>query len=131
MTTLWLLLGVLLGGAFLGYARTRGRAELRVLALGLLVAAAIYVGFAFFGGGLVWLLVEATGVIVYGALAWLGLRRSGLWLAVGWALHPAWDIGLHLVGAGAAFAPAWYATACISFDLLVAVYIATRFREID
>jgi len=129
VTTLWLLLGLFLGVAFLAFARTRGGAERRVLALGLLVAAVIYVGFALIGAGPAWLLVEMLGVAAYGVLAWLGLRRSPLWLAAGWALHPAWDVGLHLVGAGAAFAPEWYATACISFDLLVAGYIVAGFRS--
>jgi outer membrane protein assembly factor BamB len=129
VTTLWLLLGLILGGAFLAFARAQRGAERRVLALGLLVAAAIYVGFALIGAGPVWLLVEALGVAAYGVLAWLGLRRSPFWLAVGWALHPAWDVCLHLVGAGAAFAPEWYAIACISFDLLVAAYITAQFKR--
>lgn len=102
-----------------------------VLALGLLVAALLYVAFALIEGETVWLLVEAVGVAAYGSLAWLGLRRSALWLAAGWALHPAWDVGLHLVGEGAAVAPEWYATACISFDLLIAGYMVTRFRGVD
>ena len=42
---------------------------------------------------------------------------------LGWTVHPLWDIGLHLVGRRAAFTPAWYATTCASFDLLVAAYI--------
>lgn len=129
MTTVWLLLGALVGAAFLAFARSRRGAEMMVLSLGLLVAALIYLGFALSEGEPVWLLVEALGVAAYGGLAWLGLRRSSLWLAAGWALHPAWDIGLHLVGAGAAVAPEWYATACISFDLLIAGYIVTRFSR--
>lgn len=124
MTILWLLLGFVLGGLFLVYARAQGHAQRRVLAFGLVIAAVIYVGFALDGAGPVWVLVEILGVGVYGALAWLGLRRSVLWLALGWALHTLWDAGLHLTGAGAAFAPEWYAVLCISFDLLVAGYIA-------
>ena len=129
VTTLWLVLGALAGGAFLAFARSRRGAEMLMLSLGLLVAALIYFGFALREGEPVWLLVEALGVAAYGGLAWLGLQRSSLWLAAGWALHPAWDIGLHLVGAGAALAPEWYATACISFDLLIAAYIGTRFSR--
>ena len=129
MTTLWLLLGFCLGGAFLAFARALRGAERRVLALGLFVAAVIYVGFALAGAEPVWLLVETLGVAAYGTLAWLGLRHSPLWLAAGWALHPAWDVGLHLAGIGTAFAPEWYAIACISFDLLVAGYIVARFQS--
>lgn len=126
MTVLWLFLGLALGAAFLALARARGRGEVRILALGLLVAALIYVAFALAGADGKWVLVEVAGVAVYGALAWLGLRRSLLWLAAGWALHPLWDAGLHLMGGGAAFAPEWYVLACISFDLLVGAYIAFR-----
>lgn len=127
-TVIWLVLGLILGGAFLAFARARQRAEPRVLALGLLAVALIYVGFALTGAGAWWVLVEAIGVAGYGTLAWFGLRHSTLWLAVGWALHSAWDVVLHLVGAGAAFTPEWYTLTCISFDLLVAGYIAFRLR---
>jgi hypothetical protein len=37
---------------------------------------------------------------------------------------PSWDIGLHYLGPGTLFVPAWYPIACVSFDLLVAVYVA-------
>ena len=130
MTVLWLLLGLILGGVFLAFARALGRAERLVLALGLVLAAVVYVGFALAGAGLMWVLVDALGVIGYGALAWLGLKRSALWLAAGWALHPVWDVGLHIAGSGAAFAPAWYAILCLGFDLLVAGYIVFRFGSV-
>jgi hypothetical protein len=126
LIVLWLLLGLILGGAFIAFARGQEERERRVLALGLVVAAVIYVGFALAAGETGWLALETLGVALYGALAWLGLRRSALWLAAGWALHPLWDVGLHLVGAGSAFAPAWYAVLCISFDVLVAAEVGRR-----
>ena len=58
----------------------------------------------------------------------LGVRRSPLWLAAGWALHPLWDIALHYVGPGHAFAPETYTIACLSYDLLVAAYIVVAYR---
>lgn len=95
-----------------------------------MVAAAIYVVFAAFGGASPgWLLVETMGVAFYSVFAVLGMRRSRLWLAAGWAAHPAWDGGLHMAGHGAAFSPAWYVVACISFDLLVAAYVLIRARR--
>ena len=129
---LWLLLGLVLGGAFVAAARSRGGNETRVLALGLVVAAAIYVGFAVVGAGAGagWTLTEAGGIGVYGAFAWLGLRRSAGWLAAGWALHTVWDVGLHLVGGGAAFAPTGYVVLCVSFDLLTAAYVAFGLRRV-
>ena len=46
-------------------------------------------------------------------------------------MHAAWDVGLHLLGGGTAFAPTWYPLLCLSFDLLVAGYItATVLRRI-
>lgn len=96
-----------------------------ILAFVLVVAAAAYVFFATLAGeSPFWLLVEVGGVAIYGALALLGVRRSAWWLAAGWALHPVWDIPLHYFGPGHTFAPASYAIACLSFDLLVAGAIA-------
>ena len=125
---LWLLLGLVFGALFLAFARAQGQAEVRTLAAGLVVAAIIYVGFAFAQASVSWVLFEIAGVAFYGALAWLGIRHSVLWLAAGWALHTLWDTWLHLFGGGASFAPEWYVVACISFDLLVAVYVACRLR---
>lgn len=123
----WLLLGFVLGVAFLALARRSADNEARVLAAGLVIAALIYVGLATVSGAYVpWLGGELIGVALYGALAGLGLRYSPWWLVVGWAAHPAWDVGLHLIGGGAAFTPAWFAVGCVSFDLLVAGYIAVR-----
>jgi len=62
--------------------------------------------------------------MVAGAIALLGLRGSPWWLAAGWALHPLWDVVLHYVSPGHSFAPITYTIPCLSFDLLVAAYIA-------
>lgn len=95
-----------------------------MLAVGLTVAALVYVVFAAIAGAWGWLAVELGGVLLYGAFAWLGAYRATLWLAAGWALHVAWDAGLHLAGPGAAIAPSAYPLLCIAFDALVAVAIA-------
>ena len=125
----WFVLGLVLGAVFIVFARRFGMpGERRLLAVGLIVAALIYVGFAVAWAGGAWIAAELGGVVVFGGLAVLGLKRSPMSLAVGWALHPVWDAGLHLAGAGAAFAPTWYVAVCISFDLLVGGYIAVRFR---
>lgn len=125
MTLVWLLAGLLLGAGFLVFARSRYGKGAQTLALGLVVAAVVYVGFAlWYGAAPHWLLLEGAGVAVYGAFAWLGLRQSVYWLAVGWALHVGWDVGLHLSGTGAAHAPEAYVWICVSFDLLVAAFVA-------
>ncbi len=129
MGVFWFVLGLVLGGIFIVVARRLGvPGERRLLVVGLVVAALIYVGFAVAWAGQAWIAAELGGVVVFAGLAVLGLKRSPMSLAIGWALHPVWDAGLHLVGEGAAFAPAWYVVACISFDLLVAAYVLVRFR---
>ena len=126
---LWLLPGLLLGTVFIILARSSARGERRFLAVGLVVAAIFYIGFAAVGDATVrWLLWETLGAVFYGALAWLGLRYCVWWLVLGWATHPAWDIFLHLTGAGSTFTPPWYAVGCVSFDLLVAAYLAAQAR---
>lgn len=125
---LWLVLGLVLGAVFVALARWRAHAERQILAVGLVVATFVYVVFAAVSAPVSWTGIELLGVAVYGIAAWRGARGSAWWLVAGWMLHPVWDVGLHLMGAGSAFAPAWYAVSCISFDLLVAAYVAWRFR---
>jgi hypothetical protein len=72
-------------------------------------------------------IVEVVGVAIFGVMALLGLGRSLWWIVAGWALHPLWDVGLHYVAPGRSFAPESYTIACLSFDLLVAAYIAISY----
>jgi len=96
-----------------------------LLAIALIIAAVAYVAFAIGAGeSALWMVGELVGVGVYGAMGLLGVRGSPMWLAAGWALHPLWDVVLHYFGPGSSFAPIDYTIPCISFDLLVAVYIA-------
>ena len=128
---IWILLGLGSGGVLLVYARSKGRqSEKRILAIALVIVAAVYVGFALVWGNTRWILIEIAGVPVFSIFAGLALRHSVNWLTIGWALHPAWDAGLHLLGPGHAIVPVWYAVACIPFDLLVAAYLlASGFRS--
>jgi hypothetical protein len=126
MTALYLLLGVVLATVFLGFTQLRKQRDWLVVAIGLPAAASAYVVFALMAGNSRWALHEALGVLVYGAVAWLGLRVSPRWLVLGWAAHPLWDTLLHLSGTGAAVAPQAYVVSCVPFDLLVAGFIAAR-----
>lgn len=127
MTTIWLLLGLLAGAGYLAYAMLRSwRRELWIYATGLAVAAAIYVIFALPTLDITWIAIETVGLVCYGLIAFVGWRVNPLALAVGWALHPAWDYLLHADGGGHHFVPEWYVYACISFDLLVAAIIVYR-----
>jgi len=100
-----------------------------LLAIVLVIAGGAYVGFAVAGNASgLWFLAELVQAVALGAFALLGLRGSPYWLAAGWAIHPLWDVVLHYLGAGHAFAPEAWAISCVSFDLLVAAYIALAHR---
>ncbi|EMY32788.1 PTS system N-acetylglucosamine-specific transporter subunit IIBC [Arthrobacter crystallopoietes BAB-32] len=101
-----------------------------LLAIFLVIAGGAYVGFAIVAeaSGL-WALAELLHAIALGALGLLGLRRSPYWLALGWALHPLWDVPLHFFGGGHEFAPESWAIACVTFDWVVALYIVLAYRR--
>lgn len=126
-----LLLGAVLSLALVGMVRRHpsGR-ERRVYAVGLAVTALIYVVFGAAGGaGARWLALEILGVLLYGAAAWGGLRGRPWLLAAGWAAHVAWDVLLHMSGAGSEYTPHWYPWLCVSFDLAVAGAVLASSRR--
>lgn len=129
--TLALLGGVISSLIVIGLARMKNpQGERRIYAAGLLGAALVYLLLALAGGASArWLGVESLGVIIYGAVAWAGLRGWPGLLALGWAAHVAWDTLLHLNGAGAEYTPGWYPWLCISFDLVIAAAIVVSFRR--
>ncbi len=94
----------------------------------LFVAAGLYVMFALRAGeGTFWIVVEVVGVAIFGGMGLVGLFGSIWWIVAGWALHPLWDVGLHFLGPGRSFAPETYTIACLSFDVLIAAYIAIAY----
>ena len=100
-----------------------------VLATVLFAAAGAYFGFAVVAPvSRVWLLIELLQCIAYGTMGLIGWRGSAKWLALGWALHPVWDVGMHYIGPGREIGPWTYAIACLSFDWIVAAYILIRYR---
>jgi hypothetical protein len=121
ITLIALLVGIVLAFGFLLWTRAQPDAGRLLYAVGLVVTALIYVAFAVIGGaGARSLGLEAVGMLLYCTAAWVGYRRSVTLLALGWAMHVVWDVGLHVQGAGAAYTPGWYPWGCISFDLIVA-----------
>jgi len=102
----------------------------QVLGLSLLVAALLYIGFAVVGGSGSWLAVEIIGLPIYGVFYYLSGKYTGMWLSLGWLLHPLWDLVLHLNGPGGHGVPAWYPIACVSFDIAVALYILYRLKRL-
>jgi hypothetical protein len=128
-----LLIGALVAIAFvIGVRRLRADRASRVYAIGLVVAALIYLVFAAGGGASGRsLALEAFGVLLYGAVAWAGMRLSMTVLALGWAGHAAWDLLIHTRGIGAAYTPDWYPWACVGFDLVIAIAILARGQSRD
>lgn len=125
MSLLTIAVGALLGACLVLLARLAGR-ENRILAIGLAVAALVYLGFAVVhGAGGREIGIEVAGVVVFSLVALAGVRLSPWWLALGWAAHVLWDVALHPPGADV-WVPHWYGPLCIGFDLLVAFYVAVR-----
>lgn len=126
-----LLIGAIISLALVLLARTKGpEGERRIYAVGLIGAALLYLIFGLVGGASArWLAVEGLGVIIYGALAWAGLRWRPWLLALGWAAHAGWDVLLHLNGAGAEYTPFGYQWLCLSFDLVVAVAVLVSLKR--
>ena len=107
------------------------------LATTLVVAAAFYVWFALDAHtSAAWLAVELAGIGIYGYAAMRGVRGSAWWLVAGLTLHPVWDVAIHYAGPGRAFAPEWYTTWCLTYDLMaaaltaVAILIGTHLTEV-
>lgn len=117
-----LLAGFVLALVLVAWARRMSPARaIRVYATALVIAALIYVAFALAGGaGAKDLVVEGVGLLLYGGAAWIGLRYWPPAIALGWAAHVAWDVLLHLDGAGAIYTPEFYPWMCVSFDLVLA-----------
>jgi hypothetical protein len=114
--------------AFLLSRFTRDVVGRTLLATVLFAAAGAYLGFAFeVGVPRIWTLIELLQCIAIGTLGLMGWRGSAKWLALGWVLHPVWDFGLHYLGPGRAIAPLRYTIACLSFDWVVAAYIAIAY----
>ena len=88
--------GAALAVPYLLYVR-RARDRRRVFAIGLIVAASVYIAFAAAGGTFKDLLIELSGVGLFGILAFLGVRYSAYILALGWVAHVGWDLLLHPV----------------------------------
>lgn len=114
--------GVLFAIACVAVARRFGpRVEMRLYATGLIITAIIYVLFAIVGGADRYgTAVEVAGLLPFAGITWLGVRYSARWLAIGWAAHAIWDVGLHLVAGTPPFVPGWYPMMCVGFDFFIA-----------
>lgn len=126
---IWLCYGLILAAPLIYLANKGSKAyNIRLLGIALIAAAFVYVAFAITWGTGEWVLIELLGVPIYALFYFLAKRYSVYYLALGWLLHPIWDIVLHYCGPGSHIAPQWYAIACISFDIAVASYLCIKWR---
>jgi hypothetical protein len=125
-----IIVGAILAGVLVvALRRARFEGVLRFWARALFVAAAIYVGFVLVGNAQTqWLLIEVSGLVLFSALAALGLKYSPWVLAGAWFAHIAWDTLLH--SQNTAFIPQWYPLLCIGFDLVVGAYIVVVYSQL-
>lgn len=121
-------LGALLGLAFVALARRAGRRADALLGAGLVGAAVLYPLMGLPAHALGELPVELAGVAAFTAAALLGASLSLWFLALGWGAHALWDLALPSV-TDTAYVPAWYAAACLGFDVAVAGLVAVRARR--
>jgi len=106
------------------------RKEFINFAIGLIVVAFVYIGFTIWHQANDWHLIELGGLLIYSLFAYLGIKYSVWYLAIGWLLHILWDVVLHM-GEAIYFVPNWYPPACLTFDAVVAAYIAYRYYYSD
>lgn len=128
-TIAWLGIGFVSSLLLIQFADKRtSHSRINVLGYALIIAAIIYMIFAVLDFNLVWFGIEFIGVLIYGTFFYLAKRFGLLFLAIGWALHPIWDVVLHLLNVEVDFAPEWYAVMCISFDITIAAYVIIKMR---
>jgi hypothetical protein len=125
-TFIEIIIGVIFAIGFIFYAKRAKsyRGEKISYAIGLGIAAVIYVVFGFFSSSTDWILTEFIGLLIYLPFAILGVRFSGWFLGFGWLLHIVWDLVLH--NQPLSFVPDFYPSVCLGFDVLIAGYIFYR-----
>lgn len=123
-------MGGLLALLFVTWVSKRpGHVRVRVLAIGLVVVAWIYVLFSMTDFYPYWFAIEIAGVLIFSAFAVLSFKYSVWFLAAGWLIHVAWDVVLH--GSGATpFVPGWYPGLCLGFDVVVGGDICVKKKEL-
>lgn len=103
----------------------RKRTILKAWSRGLIIAALIYIVFLIFDFSLDWFYIEFAGVLIYGGLAWLSLKKWPWFIVIGWIFHVLWDIKVH-PGGYPGYVPIWYPPLCLGFDLAIAALLAYR-----
>ena len=126
----WLIVGVLGSAGLVKFIHKKPpESRLNSLGYALVIASLIYLVFAVLSTNMTWIGIELIGVLLYCIFFFLSKSYGVYLLAFGWLLHPVWDITLHLFGEGASFTPRGYAIMCISFDMMVAIYLLLQARR--
>lgn len=105
-------------GLVLGFRHRTAHGELRLYGFALLIAAAVFVGFAVFRGSLEDIALEGVGFSLFGLFAMFGWKGQARWLAIGWLVHVGWDL---VQRGNPGHVPPWYAWLCAGFDPVIAV----------
>lgn len=98
-----------------------------VLAVLLGMIGSVYLGFALMDGRIALFGVEYVGLIIFFAVPVVALVNDlPVLLAAGYIGHALWD-AFHHPGAVTTEMPRWYVPFCISFDIVIGVYVLLRF----
>lgn len=121
---IFLVLGIAAAYGFIWLASKKPESGSRWFRIGLAVAAIIYLNLGWAAGvSLDVMMLEMGGVLLFGTIAILGRGKWSKFLAIGWLLHPVWDLALHAPFGPHHHAPEWYVWACVSFDIIVGMYL--------
>lgn len=95
---------------------------LDMLVILLTAIASIYLGFALSEGRKKEIIIEISAMFVFIAIAILGLWISPYFLIAGYLMHGLWDI-VHNPGMIRTEVVEWYKVLCMSYDLVMAIFI--------
>jgi len=124
MEALTVLKGLLAGGITMGVAAVfPEELSLAFFAVVLGLAAGVYPGFAMANPEAGRPLLQWVAAVVFVSLGMVGLWVSPLILAAAWVLHAIWDFLHHITALGDGV-PEGYPAFCISYDLLLAGFVA-------
>jgi len=121
---IYIVLGTIAAGVLIFYIRNFPvRKKYHLMALGLFLAAAVYVVLSLTTFNKIWIVVEVVGLLLFLLFVWMAFHYSMWFVVLGWTAHIIWDVGIHPQET-APYVPYWYAWICVGFDAVIAVYIA-------
>lgn len=116
---MWVVLGILLTIPLRRLAQRDSDSRHKIAALGLVVAALIYVVSGFMTDHLP---RELGGMLIFAGLAIMAVGHMPQLVVLGWLGHTAWDV-LGMLGYTGHALPGWYPPLCIGFDMAIAAIL--------